>query len=95
MDPSRQTINVANNNIQPLTKPKQVRLVNFDLESPRMKSAMEELGMTREDLNTRKTKTDFMREYRLEMQESKTRRDHSDNPQIDDQIVSLRFKHYQ
>ena len=84
MDPSRQTMNPTNNNIQPLTKPKQVRLVNFDMDSPRMRSAMEELGLTREDLNTRKTKNDFMREYKQEMQESKTRHEHGENPQIDD-----------
>ena len=51
--------NKQNNDIKVLTKPNQVRLVNLDLESPRMMQAMKMLGFEKEDLNTRKRREHF------------------------------------
>ena len=48
-----------NNDIRQLVKPTQVRLVNLDLDSPRLQSAMQILGYDAEDLNTRKRKDNF------------------------------------
>ena len=44
-----------NNDIRLLTKPKQIRLVKLDLDSPRMKQAMKNIGLEKEDLDTKKT----------------------------------------
>ena len=49
----------VNNNIAPLKKIKHLRLVRFDLDSPRMAEAMLNLGLVKNDLNTRKTINDF------------------------------------
>ena len=48
-----------NNDIRLLTRPKQVRLVMLDLDSPRMRTAMSNLGFEKEDLDTSKTQEDF------------------------------------
>ena len=48
-----------NNDIRPLTKPKQIRLVKLDLDSPRMKQAMKNIGLEKEDLDTKKTQEEF------------------------------------
>lgn len=64
----RESAPTYNNNIGPLTRPRQIRHVNFDMDSPRMKLAMDELGLDKEDLNTRKRKDDFLREFRAEME---------------------------
>lgn len=40
-------------------KPTQVRLVNLDLDSPRMSQAMAMLGFEKEDLNTKKRRDQF------------------------------------
>lgn len=48
-----------NNDIRQLVKPSQVRLVNLDLDSPRMQQAMKKLGYSKEDLNNSKRKEYF------------------------------------
>ena len=48
-----------NNDIRQLVKPSQVRLVNLDLDSPRMQEAMKMLGYSKEDLNNSKRKESF------------------------------------
>ena len=48
-----------NNDIRQLVKPSQVRLVNLDLDSPRMQQAMKKLGYSKEDLNNSKRKENF------------------------------------
>jgi hypothetical protein len=49
----------VNNNIEPLRHVRHIRLVNFDLDSPRMAEALINLGLVKEDINTKKTKDDF------------------------------------
>ena len=53
-------VSKQNNDIRLLVKPSQVRLVNLDLDSPRMSQAMQVLGFEKEDLNTRKRKDHFL-----------------------------------
>ena len=48
-----------NNNIAPLKKTKHLKLVKFDLDSPKMAEAIKNLGLIHEDLNTKLTKEDF------------------------------------
>ena len=48
-----------NNDIRQLVRPGQVRLVNFDLDSPRMTRAMYQLGFQKKDLETDKRRDDF------------------------------------
>jgi len=53
------TINIdivdkRNNDIRQLVRPAQTRLVNLDLDSPRMSQAMRMLGFEKEDLDTKK-----------------------------------------
>ena len=48
-----------NNDIRVLTKPSQIRLVNLDMDSPRLKKAMEMLGYEKKDLDTRKRRDNF------------------------------------
>lgn len=48
-----------NNDIRLLTRPKQIRLVKLDLDSPRMRSAMMNIGFEKDDLDTKKTREDF------------------------------------
>lgn len=56
----------VNNNIAPLRKTKHLRLVRFNLDSPRMSEAMSNLGLIEQDLNTRKTIKDFFNDdYRI------------------------------
>jgi len=52
----------VNNNIAPLKKLRHLRLVRFNLESPRMAESMRLLGLVAEDLNTQKTIKDFPHE---------------------------------
>lgn len=52
----------VNNNIAPLKKTKHIRLVKFDLESPKMAEAIRNLGLVKEDLNTKLSKDDFQHE---------------------------------
>lgn len=52
----------VNNNIAPLKKLRHLKLVRFDLESPRMAESMRLLGLVAEDLNTQKTIKDFPHE---------------------------------
>jgi len=49
----------VNNNIATLKSVKHLRLVRFDLDSPRMTEAMRNLGLIKEDLNCKKTRDDF------------------------------------
>jgi hypothetical protein len=42
-----------------LKKPYQIKLCRFDLETPKMKEAMNILGLVKEDLNTTKVLSDF------------------------------------
>lgn len=51
-----------NNNIAPLKKTKHIRLVKFDLDSPKMAEAIRNLGLVKEDLNTKLTKENFPHE---------------------------------
>ena len=56
----------VNNNIAPLKKTKFLRLVRFNLDSPKMAEAMTNLGLIKSDLDTRKTIDDFPNEdYRV------------------------------
>ena len=48
-----------NNDIRLLTRPKQVRLVRLDLDSPRMRTAMKNIGLEKDDLDNKKTREDF------------------------------------
>ena len=48
-----------NNDIRQLVRPGQVRLVNLDLDSPRMRQAMEILGYEKEDLDNKKRRDHF------------------------------------
>jgi hypothetical protein len=52
----------VNNNIAPLKKTKHIRLVKFDLESPKMAEAIRNLGLVKEDLNTKLSKDNFQHE---------------------------------
>ena len=51
-----------NNNIAPLKKTKHIRLVKFDLDSPKMAEAIRNLGLVKEDLNTKLSKENFPHE---------------------------------
>ena len=42
-----------------LKKPYQIKLCRFDLETPKMKEAMINLGLVKEDVNTTKLLSDF------------------------------------
>lgn len=57
-----QAVNISND-IKPLTLAKQIRTVCLDLDSPRMKKAMERLGLVHEDLNNMKRMDDFAFDY--------------------------------
>jgi hypothetical protein len=52
----------VNNNIAPLKKTKHIRLVKFDLDSPKMAEAIRNLGLVKEDLNTKLSKDNFQHE---------------------------------
>lgn len=73
------------NDIKPLTYAKQIRMVNLDLESPRMKKALERLGLVREDLNNMKRMDDFAFDFDK----------NGDRLPVENKIVDLRFRHYQ
>jgi uncharacterized coiled-coil protein SlyX len=73
------------NDIKPLTNAKQIRMVNLDLESPRMKKALERLGLVREDLNNMKRMDDFAFDFDK----------NGDRLPVENKIVDLRFRHYQ
>ena len=61
--------------------------MKLDLDSPRMKQAMKNIGLEREDLDTKKTKEEFMYSAKLPGQ--------SMNPlEYDENVVGLRFRHY-
>ena len=86
-----------------MTKPAQVRLVNLDLDSPRLQSAMEILGYEAEDLNTHKRKENFREEIENEASSAKAMGPayqaamnlNTIMPQeVDDALVNLRYKHY-
>ena len=49
-----------NNNIRDLADPYHLRYLKLDLNSPRLAQAMRNLGLVKEDLNTRKTRDDFI-----------------------------------
>ena len=49
-----------NNDIRQLVRPGQIRLVNLDLDSPRMQQAMQILGYERDDLDTKKRREHFI-----------------------------------
>ena len=91
-----------NNDIRQLVRPGQIRLVNLDLDSPRMQEAMKNLGYEKEDLDTRKRKDDFYeqsdgmpsplgRNPKAASKELKT----ISPGQVEDELIKLRFKHYQ
>jgi uncharacterized coiled-coil protein SlyX len=73
------------NDIKALTNAKQIRMVNLDLESPRMKKALERLGLVREDLNNMKRMDDFAFDFDK----------NGDRLPVENKIVDLRFRHYQ
>jgi uncharacterized coiled-coil protein SlyX len=73
------------NDIKALTNAKQIRMVNLDLESPRMKKALERLGLVREDLNNMKRMDDFTFDFDK----------NGDRLPVENKIVDLRFRHYQ
>ena len=77
-----------NNDIRALTRPKQIRLVKLDLDSPRMIQAMKNIGLTRDDLDTKKRPEDFMYSSKVAGQPM------SPN-EYDENVVDLRFRHYQ
>jgi hypothetical protein len=52
----------VNNNIAPLKKTKHIRLVKFELDSPKMAEAIRNLGLVKEDLNTKLSKDNFQHE---------------------------------
>ena len=91
-----------NNDIRQLARPGQIRLVNLDLDSPRMQEAMKTLGYEKEDLDTRKRKDDFYEEndgmpspgIRNPKAASKELKFISPG-QVEDELIKLRFKHYQ
>ena len=58
----RPTSPKVNNNIAPLKKTKHIRLVKFDHDSPKMAEAIRNLGLVKEDLNTKLTKENFAHE---------------------------------
>ena len=78
---------VLNNDIRILSKPKQIKYVHLNLQSPRMKQAMETVGFLKEDLDTKKTKEDFAYSTKLPGQ-MMTAADY------DAAVVDLRFRHY-
>ena len=61
-----------------------MRLVNLDFDEEILQMAMGELGLKKENLNTKKRKEDFLREYRLEMEGKKMKDVNSNNPQLED-----------
>lgn len=79
-----QAVNITND-IKPLTLAKQIRTVCLDLDSPRMKQAMERLGLVNDDLNNMKRMDDFAFDYDK----------NGDRLPADNKIVEMRFKHYQ
>lgn len=90
-----------NNDIRQLVRPGQVRLVNLDLDSPRMKQAMKTLGFEKEDLDTKKRREDFMKDKESHTDQNKKvalsifKSINTIEPdEIDDAFVNLRFKHY-
>lgn len=85
---------VANNNIKLLTRPRQVRLVNFDYDSPRMKRAMVALGLQETDLDVRKRKEDFQYESMAQAKVA-NQLNQNMNAHLDEALANLRFKHYQ
>ena len=50
----------VNNNIAPLRKTKHIRLVKFDLDSPKMAEAIKNLGLVKDDLDTKKRRDHFV-----------------------------------
>ena len=90
-----------NNDIRQLVRPGQIRLVNLDLDSPRMQEAMKSLGYEKEDLDTRKRKENFFEEAngmpsplgrnpKAASKELKTISPY----QVEEELIKLRFKHY-
>lgn len=49
----------VNNNIAQLRKTKHIRLVKFDLDSPKMAEAIKNLGLVNEDLDTKLRRENF------------------------------------
>ena len=87
-----------------MNKPAQVRLVNLDLDSPRLKSAMQVHGYESEDLITGKRKEHFRDEVIKEASQTKAKGPayqaamnlNTIMPdEVDDALVNLRYKHYQ
>ena len=83
-------------------RPGQIRLVNLNLDSPRMQEAMQILGYEKEDLDTRKRKEHFYEEAdgmpspkgkdpKTVSKELKT----ISQGQVEEELIKLRFKHYQ
>lgn len=72
------------NDIKPLTRSNRIRIVNLDLDSPRISKAMETLGLIKADMNNHKRLDDFAFEL------TKT----GDRLPIENKIVELRFRHY-
>jgi hypothetical protein len=52
----------VNNNIAPIRKIKHIRLVKFDLNSPKMAEAIRNLGLVDEDMNTKLRRENFPHE---------------------------------
>lgn len=50
---------MLNNNIRDLTDSFHLQYLKLDLNSPRLALAMRNLGLIKEDLNTKKTREDF------------------------------------
>mgnify|MGYP007004898253 FL=1 len=94
-----------NNDIRPLVRSAQIRLVNLDLDSPRMREAMLSLGYEKEDLDTRKRKEHFRDDPEGECRAPSPKgkdplaasKDLKFNTidNVNEELVKIRYKHYQ
>ena len=62
--------------------------MKLDLDSPRMKQAMKNLGLLRDDLDTKKTRDEFTYSSKVAGQPMSAN-------EYDESVVNLRFRHYQ
>ena len=92
-----------NNDIQQLSRPGQLRLVNLDFDSPRLLQAMKINGYEKQDLEYSKRKDNFreggddsafdpQQKGSIALVNSMVT---IEREEIDDTIINLRFKHYQ
>ena len=91
-----------NNDIRPLIRPGQIRLVNLNLDSPRIQEAMQILGYEKEDLDTRKRRGHFVEEAdrspspKVKDPKATSKELRTISPgKVEDELVKIRFKNYQ